>query len=200
MFENFNSESKMVWVDLETTGLWELDPNLPQREMLEIAFIVTDNELNELEVYESLVLPSQRSLDAMDPYVKEMHTSNGLLDKVKNNWAPSVGKVESEILTILNKHKTYNNYLYWTGNSIASLDLKFLGHYMPKLSRDKGGPMHYQSIDISGLRLALGFHTGINYIYPKPETHRALEDVRNCMKEYKYIMKHGVDGLPDFKS
>lgn len=194
-FENFNTRSKMVWVDLETTGLWQLDPKLPQREILEIAITITDYNLNKLDGYVSLVLPSKNALDAMDPFVRDMHTRNGLLDDLdaEADRLPTVQEVEGEILEILKEHKAYDNYLYWTGNSIAALDLKFLGHYMPNLSMDKNGPMHYHSIDITGLRLALGFYTGVNYIYKKAESHRALDDINSSIEEYKFVLKHAFD-------
>jgi oligoribonuclease len=182
--------SKMVWVDIETTGLWQLDHNLPQREMLEIALTITDYNLNKLDGYVSLVLPSEKALETMDSYVKDMHTRNGLLADIEaaGNTVPTVEQVEKEILEILKQHKTYDNYLYWTGNSIAALDLKFLGHYMPNLSMDRNGPMHYHSIDVTSLRLALGFYTGINYFYKKAEAHRALDDVNSSIKEYEFIL------------
>ena len=68
---------RIVWLDMEMTGL---DPEtcVP----LEVAVIITDSELRELASYEAVVAAPAEALGAMDDFVRDMHTQNGLLDRV----------------------------------------------------------------------------------------------------------------------
>jgi oligoribonuclease len=67
---------RLVWIDLEMTGL---DPT--RDEIVEIAAIVTDAELTELDAGISLVVcpPDLSILAGMDDVVVRMHTESGLL-------------------------------------------------------------------------------------------------------------------------
>ena len=69
-------QEKWVWVDLEMTGL---DPETCG--IIEIAVIVTDEYLNELGEYHSIVSQPDALLEQMVPFVKQMHTKNGLIKK-----------------------------------------------------------------------------------------------------------------------
>ena len=71
----------LAWIDLEMTGL---DP--AQNVIVEIATLITDNDLKILAVGPSLVIQaSEDDLAKMDPYVVEMHTISGLLDEIRNS-------------------------------------------------------------------------------------------------------------------
>jgi oligoribonuclease len=68
----------MVWMDLEMTGL---DPAV--HHIVEIATIVTDDELNIVAEGPDLVVHQPDSILAlMDPVVIDMHTASGLLRAV----------------------------------------------------------------------------------------------------------------------
>lgn len=84
----------IAWTDVETTGLDETKGDL-----LEIAIVVTDDQLNEVASASTVIRPPV-SLDAtiakMDPYVKDMHTKNGLIDELRN-LAPAPPSDKSEL-------------------------------------------------------------------------------------------------------
>src|SRR3954452_15160236 len=65
----------LVWVDCEMTGLD------PARDVLvEIAVVVTDSELNQLdEGLDLLIATDPAKLEGMEEIVREMHTQSGLL-------------------------------------------------------------------------------------------------------------------------
>lgn len=65
-----------VWIDIETTGL-----NKDCGSILEIAIVCTDDQLHEIgEPLASLVRPLEgKGIEAMDDFVREIHTKNGLL-------------------------------------------------------------------------------------------------------------------------
>ncbi len=67
--------SNLVWVDCEMTGL-----DLEKDEIVEIAVIVTDSELNLLDEGLQLVIkPSSEALANMGEFVTSMHEKSGLL-------------------------------------------------------------------------------------------------------------------------
>jgi oligoribonuclease (3'-5' exoribonuclease) len=74
----------IAWTDVETTGL-----NENAGELLEVAIVVTDDELNEVGHCSTVVLPTAHNLEAlfelkMDSVVREMHTKNELLDELRS--------------------------------------------------------------------------------------------------------------------
>ncbi len=70
----------IAWTDIESTGL---DPR--KEHLLEVALVITDDELNEILATSLVMKPVGIEIDdvQMDPYVREMHTRNGLLDEVR---------------------------------------------------------------------------------------------------------------------
>ena len=66
---------RLVWIDLEMTGL-----SLETDEIVEIAAIVTEADLTEVDQGISLVIkPGQASFDIMDEFVTNMHSESGLI-------------------------------------------------------------------------------------------------------------------------
>jgi oligoribonuclease len=89
---------KFLFVDTETTGL------NPQKDaLLEVALIITDSKLNELEVYETVIHQSQYVLDGMNNWALESHTNSGLVSQARSSKV-TVQQVEKEILDILARH------------------------------------------------------------------------------------------------
>lgn len=72
----------ILWTDIESTGFDERECHL-----LEVALVVTDDDLREQAATSVVLLPVGISVDEMvekmDPYVRAMHTKNGLLDDVR---------------------------------------------------------------------------------------------------------------------
>jgi len=65
----------LIWLDLEMTGL-----DVEQNTIIEIATIITDNELNIVAKGPDLVIhQSQAALDAMDDWNTTHHTESGLV-------------------------------------------------------------------------------------------------------------------------
>ncbi|WP_288726028.1 oligoribonuclease, partial [uncultured Corynebacterium sp.] len=73
-----NKNDRIVWIDLEMTGL---DPD--KHVIVEVAALVTDAELNILgEGIDIVVHATQAQLAEMDEVVVAMHTDNGLLPEI----------------------------------------------------------------------------------------------------------------------
>ena len=72
-------DNRIVWVDLEMTGL---DPS--RHVIVEVAALVTDAELNIIDEGVDLVVhATDAELAEMDDFVTQMHSDNGLLDDIK---------------------------------------------------------------------------------------------------------------------
>ena len=70
----------IVWLDMEMTGL---DPVtcVP----VQIAVIVTNAELEELDSAEVTIWQPDTKLLEMTPFVRKMHTDNGLYEKIRSS-------------------------------------------------------------------------------------------------------------------
>ena len=72
------NENNLIWIDLEMTGLDTIND-----EIIEIATIVTDSELNELAVGPVIAIAKQQQrLDLMDQWNQKQHAKSGLIPRV----------------------------------------------------------------------------------------------------------------------
>jgi oligoribonuclease len=168
---------KFLFVDTETTGL-----NPQKDSLLELALIVTDSKLNELEVYETVIHQSQYVLDGMNNWALESHTNSGLVSQVRSSKV-TVGQVEQEVLEILARHFSGPEKPILSGSSIH-FDKKFIDHHMPNLSKR----LHYRLIDCTSFSEALKIFNG-EIPEKKPVAHRALADIRDSIA---YLKAHLV--------
>ena len=78
--QTFSSqESRLLWIDCEMTGL-----DVFHDELCEIAVVPTDFDLNVLdEGIDIVIKPSAEALEQMNDFVRNMHTENGLMEKMK---------------------------------------------------------------------------------------------------------------------
>ena len=68
--------SKIVWIDMEMTGL-----NLKKDRILEIACLITDNNLKILAEHETIVIHQPNSLlDTMNEWCQTTHTKVRLFE------------------------------------------------------------------------------------------------------------------------
>ncbi len=178
----------LVWMDLEMTGL---DPETER--IIEIATIITDNDLNIVAEGPVIVVHQPQSLLArMDEWNTRTHMESGLVERVRLS---SYGERQAEIETLVfvQEHVPRNRSPL-CGNSIYQ-DRRFLRRYMPELEQW----LHYRNLDVSTLkelvrRWAPGLHEGLT----KNNTHRALDDIRESIAELRYYREHFIR-LPEEK-
>jgi oligoribonuclease len=178
----------LVWIDCEMTGL---DPQV--HVMVEIAVIVTDPELVPLdEGLDIVITASPAQLVKMDPVVREMHTTSGLLDAIRHA-ATTVEQAEELVMEYLEKYIPEPRKAPLCGNTIST-DRGFIARYMPRLDNH----LHYRMIDVSSIKeLARRWYPRAYYNAPaKNGGHRALADIKESIDELRYYRETVMVAAP----
>lgn len=181
--------NRILWLDFEGTGLMT-DPNTVP---LEGAAIITDGDLNELAVLDSIVIyASERKLSRMDDFVRNMHTKTGLVERVRSstttieqfdkalaNFAAPYFPAKGEVLPDGSKYRG----IVIGGNSVK-YDFDVIEGFFP-LTRAK---MDYRVIDISGVgELVKRWNRPVWEAMPaKLSDHTAMMDIREGVNELRY--------------
>lgn len=172
-----NGNDRLVWIDLEMTGL---DPS--HDEICEIACIVTDGELNELDEGISLVVkPSDAPLATMDDVVVKMHHDSGLIHEIPHGT--SVEDAQAKVLAYVMQHVPEARKAPLAGSSVY-VDRGFLARYMPQLDAH----LHYRLVDVSSVKeITKRWYPRVFFQTPeKTGNHRALGDIRDSIAELRY--------------
>lgn len=172
---------RLVWVDLEMTGL---DPS--RHVIVEIAALVTDANLNILGTGVDLVVhASPEELAEMDDYVRAMHTENGLIDAIASSPI-SLQEAEDAVLALIAEHCDPEHPAPLAGNSIAT-DRTFIRAFMPRLDQ----ALHYRMVDVSSIKeLARRWYPRVYFAQPdKGMAHRALADIVESIQELDYYRR-----------
>ncbi|XP_071023318.1 small fragment nuclease isoform X2 [Oncorhynchus clarkii lewisi] len=136
---------RMVWVDLEMTGL-----DIEKDQIIEMACLITDSELNVLAEGPNLIINTTGELlDGMDNWCKEHHGNSGLTQAVRDSKI-SLQQAEYEFLSFIRQH-TPPGHCPLAGNSVHA-DKKFLDKYMPQFMHH----LHYRIIDVSTIKELYG--------------------------------------------
>ena len=114
----------LVWVDCEMTGLL-----VEQDRLLEIAVILTDSDLKEIESLGPLYIKTEQSvLDNMNDWCKKNHKKSGLTEQcLKSNT--TIEEADQQLFQLLQRHHIKRAGL--AGNSV-SYDRVFLAKWCPK--------------------------------------------------------------------
>ena len=168
---------QLVWIDCEMTGL-----DLASDALVEIACIVTDEELNPLDDgIDVLIKPPAEALDSMLPVVRDMHTSSGLLAELASGV--TLAEAQELVLAYVRLHVPESRRVPLCGNSIAT-DRSFIARDMPELDAF----LHYRMIDVSSVKeLARRWYPRSYFASPeKRGGHRALADIQESIRELRY--------------
>ncbi len=171
--------TRFVWLDLEMTGLDDQACRI-----IEMAMIITDGELNELALLEQCIWQPESALETMSPFVRKMHTDNGLLDKVRASTT-SQDEAEEKMIDTLLQHVPYKKGVL-AGNSIWQ-DRRFLLRHMPTFE----SMLHYRQIDVSTIKVLSKQWYGDSGAAPgKPSSHTALDDIRASINELRWYRQN----------
>jgi oligoribonuclease len=174
------SESNLVWMDLEMTGL---DPD--RDTILEVATLITNNEIEAVAEGPVLVIHQPAHvLERMDAWNREHHGASGLTQRVLASTL-SMAEAEKQVLDFV---KTYcpERISPLCGNSICQ-DRRFLARYMPALE----AYLHYRNLDVSTVKeLVRRWYSEGPSAPEKKHSHMALDDIRESIEELRFYRQH----------
>jgi len=174
---NESKTDRIVWIDCEMTGLDFVNDSL-----VEVACIVTDSDLNELdEGFEAVIKVPQEKLDSMDPVVTQMHTASGLIYDIADGL--TLEEAEQQLFDYITSHVQESFKAPLAGSSVY-VDRIFLRRDMPRVD----SYLHYRIIDVSSLKeLTRRWYSRTYFAGPlKTGNHRALGDTRDSINELRY--------------
>lgn len=155
----------VVFLDLETTGL---DPATDR--ILEIAAARVNERLEPVDGFTAVVRPNPGIGLAMDDYVREMHTKNGLLAELDRGQ--TLVEVTKPFCEWLQRQRNGDEKLTLAGDSVH-FDLSFLRSWIPTAA------VHFSHrlLDISAFRVAREFCGAEACPIVSSSGHRAQGDV-----------------------
>lgn len=169
-----------MWIDCEMTGL-----DVANDALIEVAVVITDGNLRVVDPgIDVLITPPQAALDHMGDFVREMHTSSGLLDELAGGL--TMEEAQRQVLDYVKRFVPAPNKALLAGNSVGT-DKVFLEANMP----DVIGHLHYRLIDVSSVKeLAKRWYKVTFEEAPvKHGGHRALADILESIQELEYYRR-----------
>lgn len=169
--------TKLLWVDLEMTGL-----NPKEDVLLEIGVEITDFNFKTLETYEARIRQEKSIvIDRMQaniwwrdfPANRDEFVSK--LDEGK-----ALAAVEQEMVELVSRHWT-NEMAVLAGNSIYN-DRLFIKQWMPALDLK----LHYRMLDVSSFKILMQGKYGV--VFEKDNNHRAFDDIQASIAELQYYL------------
>ena len=166
---------KLLWIDMEMTGL-----DVEKEVIIEVAAVVTDLQLQELDRYHSVVKQPTEYLATMDDWNQKHHKDSGLLDLIPSGKSPNL--VENDLLLILDTH-FQNERVVLAGNSIGQ-DRLFINKYLPQFA----SRLHYRMLDVTSYKIM--FQNRFKITYEKKNSHRAVDDILESINELNHYLSH----------
>lgn len=171
------TDERIVWIDCEMTGL-----DLRADALVEVAAVVTDSELNVLgDGVDVVIRPPAEALEQMNDFVREMHTTSGLLDELAQGV--TLAEAEQTVLDHVREWVPEPRKAPLAGNSVGT-DKMFLDRDMAGLVDH----LHYRIVDVSSIKeLARRWYPRVYFASPpKGGGHRALADILESIDELRY--------------
>ena len=166
--------TKLLWVDLEMTGL-DVDKDV----ILEIAAEITDFDFNPIASYETRVKQDKA-------LVEERLNQEAWWNDYPENKASFInglaaGKpselVEQELVALIHEHFGDEPAIL-AGNSIHN-DRNFIKQWWPTLDQK----LHYRMLDVTSFKIIMQGKYGTEF--EKKKSHRAFDDIHESIAELK---------------
>jgi len=151
-------------------------------ELVEVAVVITDFDLNLVDPGFTVVIkPDQSALDNMNDFVREMHTTSGLLEAIPDGV--TIADAEFAVHEYILRFVPADQHAPLAGNTIGT-DRTFLAKYMPRVDAQ----LHYRSVDVSSIKeLSRRWFPRVYFNAPaKDGGHRALADILESIRELQY--------------
>jgi oligoribonuclease len=170
--------TKLLWVDLEMTGL-----NSTKDVILEVAAEVTDFTFKTTASYEARIKHDREKV------VKLFAANNWYRDVVPENrdsflktldYAKPLEQVEDELIKFVDENFA-NELVILAGNSIHN-DRQFIKSYWPALDLK----LHYRMLDVSAWKIVM--QGKYDVIFKKNNTHQASDDIQASIAELQFYL------------
>lgn len=164
--------TKLLWVDLEMTGL---DP--ANDVLLEVGLEITDFEFKTIETYETRIQQNREVvLDRMQKNIWWREFPENRDDFLNNlDKGKSLSQVEQDLIALVETHFP-DEQAVLAGNSIYN-DRLFIKQWMPALDLK----LHYRMLDVSAFKVLMQGKYG--KVFEKDSAHRAFDDIQASIAE-----------------
>jgi oligoribonuclease len=183
MIDKKASPTKLLWVDLEMTGL---DPI--HDVILEVAAEVTDFNFKTLASYEAIIQqPREIVVDRMQKnswWADYPQNRDEFVRKLDD--AKTTQQVENELIALIEK-QFGNEPAVLAGNSIHN-DRNFIKQWWPQLDLK----LHYRMLDVSAWKVFMQGKYGEQF--EKKEIHRAFDDIQASIAELQHYLEWFAHG------
>jgi oligoribonuclease len=178
MIDKHAPPTKLLWVDLEMTGLDPINDVI-----LEVAAEVTDFDFKTLASYEAIVKQPQETV------VERMRKNTWWADFPANRdefvRKTADGKpgrqVEQELIALV-EQQFGTEPAVLAGNSIHN-DRNFIKQWWPQLDLK----LHYRMLDVSAWKVLMQAKYGVQF--DKKEVHRAFDDIQASIAELQHYLE-----------
>lgn len=170
--------TKLLWIDLEMTGL---DPE--QDVILEVAAEITDFDFKTIASYEAIVKqPRDVVVDRMQKNVWWADYPQNRDEFVnKLDTAKPSEQVQQELVALLEQHFGSEPAVL-AGNSIHN-DRNFIKQWWPEFDLK----LHYRMLDVSSFKILMQGKYGESF--EKKEVHRAFDDIQASIAELQHYLQ-----------
>ena len=151
--------------------------------IVEVATLITDDDLAIVAEGPDVVVATEpEQLEAMDDFVREMHTKSGLLEEIARSTT-TLEQAGAATLDFIRSHVPKARTVPLAGKSIGT-DRRFLAAQLPAIEEY----LHYRSVDVSTVKeLGLRWYPEVMRAAPvKAGGHRAMDDIRESVAELAY--------------
>jgi oligoribonuclease len=171
--------TKLLWIDLEMTGL---DP--AKDLVLEVGVEITDFDFKTLETYEACVQhPRAEVLQRMQANIWWRDFPGNRDDFLgKLEQGRPLEDIERDMVALVARHFG-DEPAVLAGNSIHS-DKKFIQAYMPNLDLR----LHYRMLDVSSFKVLMQGKYGVKF--EKQNAHRAFDDIQASIAELQFYLDY----------
>jgi oligoribonuclease len=178
MIDKHAIPTRLLWVDLEMTGL-----DFEKDVILEVAAEITDFNFKTLASYEAIVAQPQKTVvERMQKNIwwKDYPENRDEFVRKMESGKPSK-QVEQELMTLVHEHFGSEPAIL-AGNSIHN-DRNFIKQWWPELDLK----LHYRMLDVSSLKVFMQGRYGVEF--EKKEVHRAFDDIQASIAELQYYLE-----------
>lgn len=176
MLDKNTIPTKLLWVDLEMTGL-----DFTKDRIIEVAIEITDFDFKTLASYEAIINQPESVVNAMNPWAASQHNASGLTAKIRKSKI-SEQQVIKDLKELISE-QFGEELAILAGNSIHN-DRNFIKQWWPEVD----ALLHYRMLDVSSFKILM--QGKYNYLFEKDSSHRAFDDIQASIAELQdYLMQ-----------